>query len=115
MKFPTALVGFDTLQMSAVVVIFSKPDCPHCVAAKTLLAQKGVAYETVNMTDWSRAVLAQYTSAKTVPQIFINDQLVEGGNAGLQELERAGKLDEMLKGDPSYAVLRHATFGDDDF
>lgn len=101
--------------MSAVVVVFSKPDCPHCVAAKELLARKGVSYESIDMTDWTRAVMAHYTTAKTVPQIFINDQWVEGGNAGLQELEKSGKLDEMLKGPPAYSVLRHASFDDEDF
>lgn len=99
----------------SVVVVFSKPDCPHCVAAKMLLAQKGVEYHSVDMNDWARSVLAQFTAAKTVPQIFINDQLVEGGNAGLQEAEQTGKLDEMLKTQPAYGVLHLTTVGDTDF
>jgi glutaredoxin 3 len=34
----------------------------------------------------------------TVPQIFINNQHV-GGNDDLQALERAGKLDALLRGE----------------
>lgn len=82
----------------AKVLIYTKSYCPYCDRAKALLSQKGVQYEEVFLDDKPEEyeTLKKRTGMMTVPQIFINDQLV-GGYTDLAALDRDGKLDEMLK------------------
>lgn len=67
------------------IVVYTKSNCPNCVAAKQLLKSKGLAYEEVALDDEyaSTTFAAQYPEARQMPQIFINNQRV-GGLAGLQ-------------------------------
>lgn len=81
----------------AKVVIYSKQICPYCVRAKNLFQSKGVSFEEI-MVDNDPALyekLKQQTGMLTVPQIFINDELV-GGFTDLADLERNGELDKLL-------------------
>jgi len=81
----------------AKVVIYSKDYCPFCVRAKNLLNSKDVEFEEI-MVDQDPALFAelkQKSGMMTVPQIFINDELV-GGFTELAELEDNGKLDTWL-------------------
>jgi glutaredoxin 3 len=82
----------------AKVLIYTKSFCPYCDRAKDLLTRKGVKFEEVYLDDRPEeyATLKQRTGMMTVPQIFINDQLV-GGYTDLAALDRDQKLDEMLK------------------
>jgi len=61
-------------------IVWSKPDCPNCVSAKTLLANKGYTVEErVLGFGWNREQLFEAVpSAKSVPQIFIDDKYVGG-------------------------------------
>ncbi len=80
------------------VVIYSKVHCPYCVRAKSLFKTKGVTFEEHIMDDKPdelKALMAK-TGMRTVPQIFINDQLI-GGFSDLDALDKAGKLDPLLK------------------
>jgi glutaredoxin 3 len=83
----------------ANVVIYTKESCPFCVRAKALLSQKGVSFTEHNLEDKPDELqaLKNRTGLKTVPQIFINKELV-GGFSDLAQLEASGKLDEKLKG-----------------
>ncbi len=83
----------------AKVLIYTKSYCPYCDRAKALFNQKGVAFEEVFLDAKPEEfdALKKRTGMMTVPQIFINDQLV-GGYTDLAALDREGKLDEMLKG-----------------
>ena len=82
----------------AKVVIYTKSACPFCVRAKNLLSQKGVHFEEIYMDDRPEeyAKLKERTGMMTVPQIFIDDQLV-GGYTDLAALDQDAKLDAMLK------------------
>lgn len=84
------------------VKIYVKTFCPYCVMALQLLSGKGVDYEkfSVDGKPDEYEKLKSQTGWPTVPQIFINDQMI-GGYTELAELDRQGKLDKMLKGDPS--------------
>lgn len=84
--------------MAAKVVVYTKSHCPYCVRAKDLLTRKGVEFEEIYLDDRPAeyATLKQKTGMMTVPQIFINDELV-GGYTDLADLDRAQKLDAMLK------------------
>ena len=76
------------------IAIFTKANCPNCVAAKQLLNFKGLAFtemDTDKHPDLLKVLLNQYPQARQMPQIFIDDQRV-GGLAGLQAaLTQLGK------------------------
>ncbi len=82
----------------AKVQIYTKDNCPYCSAAKTLLSSKGVAYVETNLQTKpdELAALKAKTGLRTVPQIFINDQLI-GGFTDMQKLDQEGKLDALLQ------------------
>lgn len=79
------------------VIVYSKPTCPHCTATKALLTELGVPFEVRNVVAdpvWKEELVS--AGLTTVPQIYIDGELVDGGNAGLQALHAAGKLVTML-------------------
>ncbi len=80
------------------IKVFSKTTCPACVAAKELLKSKGASYEEVVLDDKPEELraLIEKTGMKTVPQIFINNELI-GGCSDLMTLDRDKKLDALLK------------------
>jgi glutaredoxin 3 len=82
----------------ANVVIYSKTYCPYCDRAKALFKSKGVTYTEHIMDDKPEEMkaLMERTGMRTVPQIFINDQLI-GGFTDLDALNKDGKLDPLLK------------------
>jgi glutaredoxin 3 len=65
------------------VIIWSKDACPQCEMAKTLLKQKGVDYEERNLSngEWTKEdLIAVAPSARSVPQIFFNEECIGGYN-----------------------------------
>ena len=62
------------------VIIWSKYNCNYCDQAKALLKQKGIAFEERKIGDgYTREeLLESVPTARTVPQIFIDDQLIGG-------------------------------------
>ena len=80
------------------VEIYTTPICGFCVAAKRLLASKGVAFTEydVMQNPAKRAEMTQRSNGgRTVPQIFIGGEHV-GGCDDLHALERQQRLDAML-------------------
>lgn len=67
------------------VTIYTKNNCPNCVAAKHILQVRGIEYTEVDIETGDRFAnfVANYPEAKQMPQCFIGDQRV-GGLAGLQ-------------------------------
>jgi len=61
-------------------VVWSKNSCPFCVQAKALLEARGIEYEERNVsTDWTREQLLEAVpNARTLPQIFLDDQHIGG-------------------------------------
>ncbi|HEX4157089.1 MAG TPA: glutaredoxin 3 [Rhizomicrobium sp.] len=81
------------------VTIYTTPICPCCVRAKELLKKKGARFEEVDvfMDTHARREMEQRSGGRrTVPQIFVGDVHV-GGSDDLAALERAGRLDPLLK------------------
>ena len=68
-------------------IVWSKDACPYCDQAKRLLTQRGIGYEERNINQgWTReALLEAVPGARSVPQIFIDGQLV-GGFTELRKL-----------------------------
>jgi len=67
-------------------ILWSKYNCPYCDQAKALLISKGIAFEEKKIGDGysKEELLEAVPNARTVPQIFINEQLV-GGFTELRE------------------------------
>ena len=81
------------------VEIYTSPSCGFCHAAKRLLTQKHAAFTEIDLTRAPQRrveMLSRSGGRHTVPQIFIGDTHV-GGCDDLYALERAGKLDALLR------------------
>ncbi len=61
-------------------IVWSKYNCPYCEQAKGLLKMKGIAFEERKIGDgWTKEDLMEAVpTARTVPQIFIDEQLIGG-------------------------------------
>lgn len=61
-------------------VVWSKYHCPFCDQAKALLEAKGIQYEEKKIGDGftKEDLLEAVPSARSVPQIFIEGELVGG-------------------------------------
>ena len=66
-------------------VVWSKDSCPFCDQAKALLKMKGIEFEERKVGgDWTKEQLLEAVpTARTVPQIFLDDQHI----GGFQELK----------------------------
>lgn len=61
------------------VKIYSKSDCPYCVRAKEFFKRKNITFEEFTVgTDLTTEEYTELTSMKTVPAIFINEDLIGG-------------------------------------
>ena len=88
--------------MTAAVVIYSTGACPYCIMAERLLVAKGIAGLTkirVDLEPAKRTEMMERTGRRTVPQIYIGGTHV-GGYDDLAALDRAGRLDELLRTEP---------------
>ena len=72
-------------------IVWSKYHCPYCDMAKSLLEQKGIEFEERKIGDGytKEELLEAVPSARTVPQIFINDELIGGYNELTKYLQQA--------------------------
>ncbi len=78
------------------VIVYTKKPCPYCENAKTLLKNKGVAFEEKLMRTPEEMIdLKKKTGWMTFPQIFINGKMI-GGFDDLSSLEESGELDKLL-------------------
>ena len=61
-------------------IVWSKDACPFCVQAKALLELRGIEYEERNVSkDWTKEqLLAVVPNARTLPQIFLDDEYIGG-------------------------------------
>ena len=82
-------------------LMYTTAVCPYCQMAERLLLAKGVEIEKVrvDLQPDRRMEMMQKTGRRTVPQIYIGSTHV-GGYDDLAALDRAGKLDPLLKGTP---------------
>lgn len=79
--------------------MYSTAVCPYCTQAERLLAAKGVTSidkVRVDLEPQRRQEMMARTGRRTVPQIYIGDVHV-GGYDDLVALDRAGRLDPLLK------------------
>ncbi len=79
--------------------IYTMDSCPYCVAAKRLLTERGVAFREVSLPLNDEALweaLARRSGMKTVPQIFLGEDLI-GGFTDLAKLDRENGLKDFPK------------------
>ena len=82
------------------VEIYTTPWCGYCLAAKSLLSRKGVAFEETDVSadaGLRQSMTHRANGRRSVPQIFIGGRHV-GGSDELHALDRAGQLDLLLAG-----------------
>lgn len=82
----------------ADVVLYTKPGCPYCSAAMSLLKKKGVDFtEIVASNDPAKKqeMIQKSGGRMTFPQVFIGDKHI-GGSDDLHELDAKGGLDPLL-------------------
>jgi glutaredoxin len=60
--------------------VWSKNSCPFCDQAKALLNLKGIEFEERNINkDWTKEQLLEAVpTARTLPQIFLDDNYIGG-------------------------------------
>jgi glutaredoxin len=63
-------------------IIWSKYHCPYCDQAKALLTSKGIQFEEKKIGDGytKEELLEAVPTARTVPQIFLDGELIGGFN-----------------------------------
>ena len=61
-------------------IVWSKDQCPYCVQAKALLESRGIEYEERNINNgWDKDdLLTAVPGARTLPQIFLDEEHVGG-------------------------------------
>ncbi|MGU3464855.1 glutaredoxin 3 [Methylobacterium sp. C33D] len=80
------------------VTIYTTAWCPYCSAAKSLLKEKGVTFQEIDVerVQGARTAMIERAGGRTsVPQIFVGATHV-GGCDDLYALDRVGKLDPLL-------------------
>ena len=89
------------MSMQPHVRMYATATCPYCIRAEQPLQHKGVTgleLIRVDLEPARREEMMKASGRRTVPQIFIGDYHV-GGCDDLYALERAGKLDPLLRGE----------------
>jgi glutaredoxin 3 len=90
--------------------MYASAFCPYCRSAQALLDSKGVEYTVLDVdhNPGLRQEMRARSRRNTVPQIFI-DGLHVGGFDDLAALDRAGKLDPLLRTDTSSSTTSQDT------
>lgn len=82
----------------ADVVIYTKPGCPYCSAAKALLDKKGVEFTEIvasNNPEKKQEMIQKSGGRMTFPQVFVGEKHI-GGSDDLHALDARGGLDPLL-------------------
>ena len=84
------------------IVMYSTRFCPYCMRARSLLETKGWEFQdiAVDGDHTLRNEMIERAGQYTVPQIWIGEQHI-GGCDELHQLERAGQLEKLVKGERS--------------
>jgi glutaredoxin 3 len=90
------------------IVVFSKPDCPHCRDAKGLLASLDLPYTDIDIgADLRGGMLMAHVSGRhTVPQIFFHDEHIGGADdlkaLGAAVIRQRGSTALQAEGRPAF-------------
>ena len=78
--------------------IYTKTACPFCVSAKQLLESRNIPYTEINIEDADnkQMLMDSVPNARTVPQIFLDNEYVGGFTQLKERFDNTGKV--MLNG-----------------
>jgi glutaredoxin-like protein len=63
------------------VTVFSRGGCPHCARAKSALRDAGIEFEALELnSEYSDRTLRAVSGGTTVPQVFVNGELIGGAD-----------------------------------
>lgn len=63
------------------VTVFSRSGCPHCLRAKSALREAGIEFEALELNnEYTDRTLRAVSGGTTVPQVFVNGQLIGGAD-----------------------------------
>ncbi len=79
------------------IVIYGNETCAHCAAARMLLTKKRLSFDDIRISgdDELSEEMLRLSGSRSVPQIFVNDQLI-GGFDELSALDKSGDLDRLV-------------------
>ncbi len=79
------------------VTLYTTEPCGFCTAAKSLLRERGIAYEEIDLARdaAARDSLMERTGQMTFPQVLIGERPI-GGFRELLALDRDGSLEKLL-------------------
>jgi glutaredoxin 3 len=86
------------MHSGVAIEIYTKGYCGYCRAATELLRARGATFTEIDLVahpDRRAEMIARANGRRTVPQIFIRGESI-GGWDRLADLERAGRLDDLL-------------------
>ncbi len=76
------------------VTLYTTTTCGYCRAAKSLLVDRGIPFDEIDLTNDPEKriqVSAQAGNYRTVPMIFIHEEFI-GGYQELHALDQSGQL-----------------------
>ena len=82
-----------------MIKVYTSHSCFYCTRAKNYLDNLDIDYETLNIQEDSTARdFFMKSGFRTVPQIFVDDQLLcEGGSDGLVKMSKKDIQDKVIK------------------
>lgn len=79
------------------ITVYTTSYCPYCDAAKSFFQRKNLPFTEIDVSDHAKkAELKARTGWRTVPQIFIGDEMI-GGYQELMAMSVNGELAARLK------------------
>ena len=81
------------------VTIYTKPGCPYCARALSLLEQKNVEFTQIEAAydpEKKQEMMQRANGRATFPQICIGEKHI-GGCDDIMALEQRGELDGLLQ------------------
>lgn len=75
-----------------MITIYGKPSCGYCTKAKRFCEERSFEYEYKNVATgaFMEELKEKYPEARSVPQIWVNDERIGGYNEFLQYVEDTG-------------------------
>lgn len=83
-----------------MITIYTKTECPYCIAAKHWLQQNGLRWDEVNLDKDEKArqkLVQTYPDIKSVPQIIVNKNGDDIRVGGYNDISKNLSLFEELK------------------
>ena len=81
------------------IIMYTGPMCNFCDAAKRLFSRNNIKYQEIDISTKDGLMdemIKKSNGKRTIPQIFFDDLHI-GGFQELRNLEKTGKLNNLLK------------------